>query len=201
VYVIVLQFRDGWKLALLLAVLAGVAVTAEGSKIVHAFGSGHSGTVQRRLDVWRSSIHMIRAHPIVGIGPDNFLHYYAPVKQPYSPCSGLGFMQPEASDEPCLSHPHDVVLDFWLSAGLIGLSAFLWLEYVFWRRALQLWKICRGSPTAAMLAGIMAAMLASLLHGLVDNSYFLPDLALLFWLLCGYVSYGTTTRDRTLRDA
>jgi hypothetical protein len=31
-------------------------------------------------------------------------------------------------------------------------------------------------------------MAASLVHGLVDNSYFLPDLAVLFWILCALVA-------------
>jgi hypothetical protein len=30
-------------------------------------------------------------------------------------------------------------------------------------------------------------MLATVLHGLVDNSYFLPDLSIFFWVLCALV--------------
>jgi hypothetical protein len=32
-------------------------------------------------------------------------------------------------------------------------------------------------------------MLASILHGLVDNSYFLMDLSVLFWMLCALVLF------------
>ena len=41
-------------------------------------------------------------------------------------------------------------------------------------------------------AGIMAATLT---HGLVDNAYFLPDLAVLFWTTCALLDFAR--RERT----
>jgi O-antigen ligase len=138
---------------------------------------------------------MIRDHPVVGIGPDNFLHYYAPRHQLYLQCNrGLGYMDSRASVEPCISHPHDEVLDLWLSSGILGLSAFVWLQFVFWKNA---WLSYAGKKgiMRVLLAGTMAAMLAGLVHGLVDNSYFLEDLSLLFWMFCAFVSYTATATE------
>jgi len=100
-------------------------------------------------------------------------------------------MDPQASREPCLSHPHNEILDFWLSTGLVGLAAFLWLLAVFWVQCVRLYPAC-----GALLLGTMGAVVAMLIHGLVDNSYFLPDLALIFWLLCGFVSYRSLSGRR-----
>jgi O-antigen ligase len=114
-------------------------------------------------------------------------------------------MEPQAWEEPCLSHPHDEVLDFWLSTGVIGLVAFLWMQAVFWLTCYRLWHN-KNRTTAAwtqtLLAGSMAAMLASIVHGLVDNSYFLVDLATLFWLLCAFVSWvwWSSTHERSPGD-
>ena len=36
---------------------------------------------------------------------------------------------------------------------------------------------------AVLAAGLLAAMIAALVHGLVDSFYFWPDLAFAFWLL------------------
>lgn len=44
----------------------------------HAFRSTQTDTTQSRINIWRSAVTMIRAHPLFGVGPDNFLHYYAP---------------------------------------------------------------------------------------------------------------------------
>ena len=52
-----------------------------------------------------------------------------------------------------------------------------------------------GTFLPVLLAGSMAAMLAALIHGLVDNSYFLEDVALLFWMLCAFVSYAATRSE------
>lgn len=168
-----------------LVVLSLLAAIVAGPRIVVSLRSGHSHTVQQRQYVWSSALRMVRDHPVIGVGPDNFLHYYAPPHQLYAPCRGLGYMDPRASAEPCLSHPHDEFLDFWLSTGVIGLVAFLWIEAAFWRSIYALLHTVR----LPLVTGIAAAMLATLLHGLVDNSYFLPDLAIFFWLLCGYISF------------
>jgi hypothetical protein len=41
-----------------------------------------------------------------------------------------------------------------------------------------------GAPLAL---GALAAMVAALAHGLVDNFYFVPDLAVAFWLLLALI--------------
>jgi hypothetical protein len=59
------------------------------------------------------------------------------------------------------------------------LVAFGWLLARFFRDAVR--KVRDGAAPQA--AGALAAMVAALAHGLVDNFYFVPDLALGFWLL------------------
>jgi O-antigen ligase len=171
--------------ALVLVVLGGVAA---GPKVARTLASGHSGTASKRLIIWGAAARMVRDHPILGIGPDNFQHYYAPTRkqdrwQRQCP-AGAGYVGTHAEGEPCLSHPHNELLDFWLSTGIAGLIAFLWLQAVFWKEAAT-W-LARRDPVAT---GAAAAMAAALIHGLVDNSYFLPDLAVLFWVLCVLVSW------------
>ncbi len=173
-------------------VIAVVAAAIAGPRIANAVNSSHPGTVQRRVYLWQSSARMIRDHPIVGIGPDNFLHYYAPKSALYLKCNpGLGYLDPRASVEPCLSHPHNEILDAWLSTGIVGLLALVWLEAVFWLALVRIYPTT-SIGVRTLLLGAGGAMLASLIHGLVDNSYFLPDLAIMFWLLCGVVSWAAT---------
>jgi len=175
--------RGPWLVVGTVVLAVGAGVIA-GPKIVHALRVGHAGTVQRRVDIWHSAVSMIHNHPLLGVGPDNFQRYYAPTRQEdrwqHDCAPGLGYMQPSEGWEPCLSHPHEEILDFWLSTGILGLIAYAWLQVMFWRRALKDWFVRRD----ALTLGVMGAMLAGLVHGLVDNSYFLPDLALIFWLLC-----------------
>jgi putative inorganic carbon (hco3(-)) transporter len=192
VIVALLIVRGGWirYAAIALVVLAGVASLAKAQTVVHSLQTGHAGTGQKRIDVWRSSLHMIQDHPIVGVGPDNFNTYYAPrhSQQLYTQdnCWGKGYIiEPGASDEPCLSHPHDEFLDFWLSSGILGLAAGIAAVAVFWWLLVAAWR--RGTDdrwTRPLVLATGAAMAASLLHALVDNAYFLMDLSVFFWMLC-----------------
>lgn len=202
--VVALTLRQRRRL-LLGAVAVVVVLGAAGSPfLVRALENGHAGTVHRRLDLWDSSLHMIRDYPLLGIGPDNFMHYYAPTRkenlwQRFCP-PGLGYIQRDAGAEPCLSHPHDEILDFWLSTGVLGLASYLWLQVVFWRTSAALWQSGRRTLPWVLTVGAMGAMLAALVHGLVDEGYFLPDLSFLFWVLCAFVSWGRTATERHQRE-
>lgn len=200
--VLALLYGRGRRFAIAIAVLAVLTVVASvigGEKILHAINAGHANTARERLYVWQSALEMIRSHPIVGVGPNNFLHYYAPLPGhpgagKWNPCPpGLGYLNSAqvAILQPCLSHPHNEILDFWLSTGLLGLISFGWLQVVFWRAAVTGFLQASGIRTF-LLAGIMGAMAASLVHGLVDNSYFLPDLSVFFWLLCASADWLRT---------
>jgi O-antigen ligase len=127
-----------------------------------------------RLDLWLSSIEMVRDHPLLGIGLDNFAYLYQQV-----------YLREGAAAEPSLSHPHNWVLNFWLSLGLIGLIAFGWLIVGFWR-------VARGTRTWYVV-GALGALADLLVHGFIDNSYFLVDLAFLFWLSLALVDRADTS--------
>jgi putative inorganic carbon (HCO3(-)) transporter len=131
-----------------------------------------------RLDLWLSSLEMVRDHPWLGIGLDNFAYLYPQL-----------YLREGAAAEPNLSHPHNWVLHVWLELGLPGLIAFVWLLVRVWRQARE--KLS-GSSTRWMIAGACGSMADLLVHGFIDNSYFLVDLAFLFWLALAL----TETEDR-----
>jgi O-antigen ligase len=140
-----------------------------------------------RLLIWLAALHMIRDHPVLGIGPDQFLYYYSPryTKHPYWITRVNGKPTTLAMD-PTLSHPHDLPLDLWLSTGIAGLAGFTLVVGNFWLRCARLWRagVARsaGRWPAALALGIGASVLAGIVHGLVDSGYFEPDLALAFWM-------------------
>ncbi|MBI4494185.1 MAG: O-antigen ligase family protein [Chloroflexi bacterium] len=129
------------------------------------------GTTFFRLQLWSASLAMARDHALLGVGMDNFLYLY---QQSYLPEA--------AAQEPNLSHPHNLVLHFWLQLGLLGLVSVGWLLVSFFSRTHHLFYSARSASVRALSLGAAASMLDFLVHGLVDNSYFLPDLAYVFWL-------------------
>jgi O-antigen ligase len=143
-----------------------------------------SGTSFFRLNVWQSALLMIRDHPILGVGLDNFLYQYRG-----------RYMFPDAWAEPELSHPHNLVLDYAARLGLLGLAAGVWLQVAFWRAAWPLRKL-DDSLKRALAIGLMASMADCLAHGLVDAAFFVPDLAYVFFLTLAVVQALRTLDDR-----
>jgi O-antigen ligase len=118
---------------------------------------------------------MIRDHPLFGVGLDNFLYKYP------------RYMLPEAWQEPDLSHPHNILLDWWTRLGVLGVGALIWLEVAFYRLGVRLYRSLDRGEIQALVLGLMASMVDFLAHGLIDNSYFLVDLAFVFFLTLGIV--------------
>lgn len=131
------------------------------------------GTAWLRLYLWQSSLAMIRDHPLWGVGLDQFLYHYP------------SYMHPAAWREPNLSHPHNIVLDFWLRLGLLGVVALGWTGWTFVRRARPalVVALAQGGRTGGLMLGAVAAAVAMLVHGLLDNSYFVIDLAYAYWIV------------------
>jgi O-antigen ligase len=148
------------------------------------------GTTFFRLQLWRSARAMFRDHPWLGVGLDNFLYQYR-----------SRYILPAAWQEPDLSHPHNVLLDYASRLGLGGLVALAWLQIAFWRLALPLRRLAGGpaessgracaeaSDYRALAIGLMGSMVDFLAHGLADASYFVIDLAFAFFLTLGLVQW------------
>jgi O-antigen ligase len=129
----------------------------------------HSGTTFFRLALWRSAWNMVRDHPLLGVGPDNFLYAYR-----------TRYVLPSAWEEFDLAHPHNWLFDFASRLGLLGLAVFVWIEVGFWRRAWMVLRHAEG-PARALALGVMGSMAACLAHGLVDAAFFYVDLAYVFF--------------------
>lgn len=154
---------------LLLVLAGGIGVAAAGlilfpERLIDAGGSGAEPT---RFTIWRASWHMALDHPIFGVGPDQFLYQYS-----------RRYIEPMGWPERYTSHPHNIILDTWLRLGVLGLAAgaSLLVGLLWWVRS---WFT--GIRDDVWSMGALAALVGGLAHGMVDNGFFLPDLATLTW--------------------
>jgi O-antigen ligase len=161
-----------WVLAAILVGFAGL-LAATRVPILAARLDLFGETGFFRLNLWRAAANMFVDHPWLGVGLDNFLYAYRG-----------RYILDAAWQEPNLNHPHNILLDFATRLGVLGLLAGGWM---IGEAALALHRAIRRAgpewlPVAAGLGGSLAAMLA---HGLVDHSFFLVDLAFVFFLILG----------------
>ncbi|MYH63482.1 MAG: O-antigen ligase family protein [Caldilineaceae bacterium SB0675_bin_29] len=160
-----LSARWGWGLAAVAtAMVLGLVPFLGTERFRSLLDFRPEGTAGIRLSLWRSSVQMALDHLWLGVGPDNFLYSYR-----------SGYILPAAWRDPSLNHPHNVVLDWWTRLGLPGLAlAAAWL-------ALGIRSLWRAATSDAIAVGAFGAVAAALGHGLIDASYALPDL-LIVWV-------------------
>lgn len=92
-------------------------------------------------------------------------------------------------------YPHNIFLNFWVELGLGGLVLFIWIIGRFFDIGTSLMK--NGfSDYGFMTAGLIAAMVVIVVHGLVDVPYFKNDLAAMFWILIAMM--GMISSDASL---
>lgn len=128
---------------------------------------GGDGTEPTRFAIWRSSIAMIKEHPVFGVGPDQFLYEY-----------NRRFIEPMGWPERYTSHPHNIILDTWLRLGIMGIAtlATMIVGVVWWIQ-----KKTVFIRQDAWALGAVAALFGGFVHSMVDNGFFLPDLAVMSW--------------------
>jgi O-antigen ligase len=159
--------RRLWLLAALLATaltLGLVPAIRQRALFDLRFNSGES--LNGRVRLWSGTVEMLRHRPITGAGLGGFTDRMgATFKNPFQ-------ITP--------IFPHNIVLNFWSELGLLGLLAFGWIVVATALAAWRGWR--RGAPEWRPLQlGVMLALLAVVVHGLVDVPYFKNDLALEFW--------------------
>jgi O-antigen ligase len=128
-----------------------------------------------RLELWSATLQMLRQQPIFGAGLSGFAERVAPFWNERHPERFID--------------PHNIVLNFWVETGILGVVAFAWLLVVAVRLSWRGWT--GGQPEwRPIFLGILLALVAIVTHGLVDVPYFKNDLSLEFWVIVGVLVAG-----------
>ena len=128
-----------------------------------------------RIELWKDTLLMLREHIIFGAGLSGFADRIAPFWNPTHPERFID--------------PHNILLNFWVETGLLGVFAFTWIMVSGFRVTWQGWRRAEGSWQPIEL-GVFLALIAVVVHGLVDVPYFKNDLSLEFWTLVGLALAG-----------
>jgi len=128
-----------------------------------------------RLELWSATLQMLRGHLLLGAGLSGFAERIGPF---------WNATHPERFID-----PHNIVLNFWVETGVLGLVAFAWILAVAFAVT---WRGWHRAPTEwhPIELGILLALVAFVVHGLVDVPYFKNDLSLQFWALVGLAWAG-----------
>lgn len=188
-----------------LAILAIAAIAIAGyqplRQRVAKYATLNDFSGQVRKAQWRETWTMLKDDKrwFIGAGLDNYQTAIAPYHQP-----GIfvkDFDDPDAQRKLVFNeayrtahwqpleiykYPHNIILNFWAELGLLGLALFVWLIGKFFYFGFTALKSASG--VRPQVLGLVAAMAAVIVHGLVDVPYFKNDLAAMFWLLLALLS-------------
>jgi O-antigen ligase len=170
--------RRWWFLAA--GVVAGVVLSRIPSiatrLAVEVDFSNGSNTLVGRSQLWSNTLRMLRDHPLFGAGLSGFTERLGPYWN--------------ATHTDRFIDPHNIVLNFWSETGLLGLFAFAWILVTAFLLSWRGWRRS-GSTWVAIHLGVFLALVAVVIHGLIDVPYFKNDLSLEFWTLLGFTWAGT----------
>lgn len=129
-----------------------------------------------RFYIWSTSIEMIERAPVFGVGLSNYQTYFSDLTQ--GKVNYPEFITPQALTA------HNLYLQIYLTAGLLGLLTFLLLIFKtgFWRLD---------------NVALSAALTSILILGLFDTPFYRNDLALEFFVIIAfiYLSQKKLTRN------
>jgi putative inorganic carbon (HCO3(-)) transporter len=141
--------------------------------------SNGSNTLVGRFGLWSASLQMLQHHVLFGAGLSGFGQALAPYWN--------------ATHADRFIYPHNIVLTFWSETGLLGLAAFAWIMGTGFGQGWRGWRR-RQSEWRHIELGVFLALVAVVVHGLVDVPYFKNDLSLEFWALLGLAWAGNRLR-------
>lgn len=161
-----MMLRVGLGLSLLLAIAVGVTLIGGESSMSRFMDSVNANDMSTgRTQVWRVTIQMIKAHPIIGVG----LGAYGVAYTPFDTQNGMG--RPEQAHNDYMQ----VLTDTGIIGGILGLFFIISLFQMGLRRRKSPDVFRRGVAT-----GALAACFAVLVHSFFDFTLHTTSNALLF---------------------
>jgi O-antigen ligase len=78
--------------------------------------------------------------------------------------------------------------------GVVGLIAFIYLWYVYFRESWSAWKMAADDLSRALVAGGIAALIGFHVAGLFEGNFGHSELAMIMWLMVGLVMWAKVGR-------
>ncbi len=128
---------------------------------------------QTRLNLWKTSLNIFLAHPILGVGEDNFDAVFDRYKV-------QGYYDTTV-------HPHNDYLSVLVASGLPGLVAFLGMWAIALREGLKGWKHASDPQLRAILLGGIFSLFGLLIAAFFQNYYGSFINCLGWWFVAGLV--------------
>ncbi|MCK5579841.1 MAG: O-antigen ligase family protein [Candidatus Omnitrophica bacterium] len=134
-----------------------------------------TATARWRVDLWKGSFKMIKDRPFFGHG----LNIYMNLFQEYrTKLSGQFEYWP--------SYAHNCYIQIAAETGVVGLSCFLWIIGLFFKKAGERLEVFwQSGEEGVVFVGLTVGLFIFLVHSFFDTNFYSLQLVAFFWLLLG----------------
>jgi O-antigen ligase len=163
-------YAEGLRLFAVIPIVAAVFVALAPGQIAQRFVSMFDlkdPTNRDRVAMMHEGERMVRAHPLVGVGPNMVLRLYADYRGP-------------DAVEKINPHLHNVPLQIAAERGLPALAIWLWFVTALVR---DLWQRFRRGENAFLSAAALACVTALLTAGLFEYNFGDSEVLMLFLIV------------------
>ncbi len=122
-----------------------------------------------RIEFWSAAVEMLRDHPWLGVGPDNFRWQFASYSGVTASHVGI--------------HAHNQYLETLADTGLVGMLAFMWMLVALVRVAID--RVRRAGSDWPWRVALLTSLSGWLLHALLDDFERFWPTSVAFWLIAG----------------
>jgi O-antigen ligase len=130
-----------------------------------------------RIAIFRNSLQMIKASPVVGHGANTFMKNYKKYKEVPE---HLNIVTAD------FCYAHDNFLQIAGDIGLVGLGVFFWLLYAMFKGCGLIYSKLNDYEFKITLLSLIACQIAFIVNGLTESSLNSSRVAVVFWYLIGF---------------
>jgi putative inorganic carbon (hco3(-)) transporter len=147
------------------------------SRLIFAKGTDNLfSSLNGRLGFWTAGLRIIADRPLHFTGLGGFSFFYR-------------FYAQNARFESLMAH--NILLQLWIETGLYGLLGFIWfLSALFSNGMKSLLKAKLCFEVYIFKLAVFAGIAAFLFHNMLDFAFFVPQTAIIWWILCAFLTEG-----------
>lgn len=161
VYFYLKKYLFSWKSIFplfILTITIGIIFLSRLENVKQNFLPGFS--LINRIEYWQQTISIIKLHPFLGIGLGNL-------------------------NLPMSRYAHNLYLQYWAEAGIIGLISFIWLIGSILRLGV---KNIKNSANKAIAIALFISSVSFLVDNFVSFSFYLPEVSIIWWVILGILA-------------
>lgn len=129
---------------------------------------------ESRIKLWKTAIAMIKEHPLGGVGNGNYVTRYNEYVAKY----------PNLQYKSYKNFPtHNSYLKIQSELGIAGIISFLGLLACSIKKVYMVPKVTEDTFIKLFYTGFLASMVAFLAMNFFDNMFFIPQVAMSYWMI------------------